>query len=146
MDALFLPLANALGASVDQIKLISCLLIAYPLGSLFVRVPTSQPALRHLFSVVVAVFFFFPMLQIYSAFFQLLGSILATYLIAKYDKSSRMPWIVFVVVMGHLTVNHVIRAVYGFSYETMEVTGPPDGPDYETDDFRMERVGWKAQV
>lgn len=35
-----------------------------------------------------------------------------------------MPWIVFVVVMGHLTVNHVIRAVYGFSYETMEVTGP----------------------
>ena len=116
MDALFLPLASALGASVDQIKvllktcgtiphtdtvrqLISCLLIAYPLGSLFVRVPTSQPALRHLFSVVVAVFFFFPMLQIYSAFFQLLGSILATYLIAKYDKSSRMPWVVFVYVI-----------------------------------------------
>ncbi|KAJ2929534.1 hypothetical protein H1R20_g7551, partial [Candolleomyces eurysporus] len=105
-------------------QLIFCLLVAYPLGSLYIRVPASQPNLRHLFSVTVAVLFFFPVLKIYSAFFQLLASILATYFIAKYDKSKKMPWIVFVVVMGHLTVNHVIRAVYGFSYETMEVTGP----------------------
>ncbi|KJA21611.1 hypothetical protein HYPSUDRAFT_140361 [Hypholoma sublateritium FD-334 SS-4] len=124
MDAIFQPLANAVGASVDQIKLISCLLIAYPLASLFVRIPTSQPALRHLFSIGVALIFFFPVLEIYSAFFQLLASIMATYLIAKYHKGSNMPWIVFVIVMGHLTANHVIRAIYGFSYETMEVTGP----------------------
>ncbi|KAF8164820.1 endoplasmic reticulum protein [Crassisporium funariophilum] len=124
MDALFLPLADAVGASVDQIKLISCLLIAYPLGSLFVRVPTSTPALRHLFSILVAMFFFFPVLKIYSAFFQLLASISATYFIAKYHKGNSMPWVVFVIVMGHLTVNHVIRAIYGTSYETMEVTGP----------------------
>ncbi|TFK28619.1 MBOAT-domain-containing protein [Coprinopsis marcescibilis] len=124
MDALFLPLANLVGASVDQIKLISCLLIAYPLGSLYVRVPSSKPGLRHLFSVTVAVLYFFPILKIYAAFFQLLGSILATYFIAKYDKSSRMPWIVFAIVMGHLTVNHVIRWINDFSYETMEVTGP----------------------
>jgi len=124
MDALFLPLADLVGASVDQIKLIFCLLVAYPLGSLYTRVPSSQPALRHLFSVTVAVFFFFPVLRIYTAFFQLLGSILATYLIAKHDKSQKMPWVVFAVVMGHLTYNHVIRAIYGFSYETMEVTGP----------------------
>ncbi|KAJ3495292.1 hypothetical protein NLJ89_g10651 [Agrocybe chaxingu] len=124
MDALFLPLANAVGASVDQIKLISCLLVAYPLGVLFVRVPTSKPALRHLFSIGVAILFFFPVLKIYSAFFQLLGSILATYFVTKYNKSASMPWIVFAIVMGHLTVNHVIRAIYGFSYETMEVTGP----------------------
>ncbi|KAF8816510.1 endoplasmic reticulum protein [Phlegmacium glaucopus] len=124
MDALFQPLANSLGASVDQIKLISCLLIAYPLGPLFVRVPSSKPALRHLFSIIVAIGFFFPVLRLYSAFFQLLASILATYFIANFNKGKSMPWVVFVVVMGHLTVNHVIRAVYGFSYETMEVTGP----------------------
>ncbi|KAF9224377.1 membrane bound O-acyl transferase [Gyrodon lividus] len=35
-----------------------------------------------------------------------------------------MPWIVFTLVMGHLTVNHIIRAVYGLSYETFEITGP----------------------
>ncbi|KAG6861485.1 hypothetical protein C0995_015912 [Termitomyces sp. Mi166 len=115
MDALFLPLANAVGASVDQIKLISCLLVAYPLGSVFVRVPSSQPALRHLFSIAVAAFFFFPVLKLYQGFFQLLASILLTYILAAYDKSARMPWLVFV---------HVIRAIYGFGYETMEITGP----------------------
>ncbi|KAF9531014.1 MBOAT, membrane-bound O-acyltransferase family-domain-containing protein [Crepidotus variabilis] len=124
MDALFLPLADAVGASVDQIKLIFCLLVAYPLGSLFVRVPASSPNLRHLFSIGVALLFFFPVLKIYSAFFQLLGSILATFFIAKHDRSSKMPWLVFVIVMGHLTVNHIIRALNGSSYETMEVTGP----------------------
>ncbi|KAG6833590.1 hypothetical protein H0H87_004217 [Tephrocybe sp. NHM501043] len=124
MDALFLPLADAVGASVDQIKLISCLLIAYPLGSIFVRIPSSQPTLRHLFSVAVALFFFFPVLKLYQGFFQLLASILGTYFLAAYDKSYRMPWLVFVFVMGHLTVNHVIRAIYGLSYETMEITGP----------------------
>ncbi|KAF8632427.1 hypothetical protein AX17_004868 [Amanita inopinata Kibby_2008] len=124
MDALFAPLASALGASVDQIKLIFCLLVAYPLGSVFIRVPSSQPALRHLFNIGVAVFFFFPILRMYSAFFQLLASIVGTYFIAKFDHSSKMPWVVFVFVMGHLTINHTIRAIYGLSYETMEVTGP----------------------
>ena len=79
-------------------QLIFCLLVAYPLGSLFVRVPASQPALRHLFSVSVALLFFFPVLRIYSAFFQLLGSVLATYFVAKYDTSKKMPWLVFVYV------------------------------------------------
>ncbi|KAF8875343.1 MBOAT, membrane-bound O-acyltransferase family-domain-containing protein [Gymnopilus junonius] len=60
-------------------------------------------------------FFFFPVLRLYSAFFQLLASILTTYFVTKYDKSKRMPWVVFV---------HVIRVIYGFSYETIEVTGP----------------------
>jgi len=69
MDALFLPLADAIGASVDQIKVCplatsafpiswltwdSISLLGYimsldrlPLGSLFVRVPSTQLALRH---------------------------------------------------------------------------------------------------
>ncbi|CAL1701570.1 unnamed protein product [Somion occarium] len=35
-----------------------------------------------------------------------------------------MPWIVFAFVMGHLTINHIVRAIYNFSYETFEITGP----------------------
>jgi lysophospholipid acyltransferase len=85
-----------LNTSVFQ--LISCLLVAYPLGSLYVRVPTTSPNLRHLFSIAVALFFFFPVLHIDSAFYQLLASILGTYFIARFDTSSRMPWVVFVYV------------------------------------------------
>ena len=84
------------GALTNILQLIFCLLVAYPLGSLYIRVPASQPNLRHLFSVTVAVLFFFPVLKIYSAFFHLLASILATYFIAKYDTSKKMPWVVFV--------------------------------------------------
>ncbi|KAJ7087231.1 endoplasmic reticulum protein [Mycena belliarum] len=124
MDALFIPLAGVVGASVDQIKLITCLLIAYPLGSLFIRIPSNQPALKHLFNIGITLLFFFPILRLYSAFFQLLASILATYYLTRNYHGSKMPWVVFCLVMGHLTVNHVIRAVYNLSYETLEVTGP----------------------
>ncbi|KAL0581244.1 Lysophospholipid acyltransferase [Marasmius crinis-equi] len=124
MDALFAPLVEATGASADQVKLIACLLVAYPLGSLFIRVPSDTPALRHLFSIVVTLFFLLPMLGMYSGLVQLLGDILFTYFVAKYHKGSAMPWIVFCGVLGHLMVNHIIRVLYDWSYETIEVTGP----------------------
>ncbi|KAJ7162609.1 endoplasmic reticulum protein [Mycena crocata] len=125
MDALvFTPLANIVGASVDQVKLISCLLVAYPLGSLFIRIPSSQPGLKHLFNIGITLLFFFPILNLYSAFFQLLASVLGTYCLTRYYNGPKMPWIVFTFVMGHLTINHVIRSIYNLSYETLEVTGP----------------------
>ncbi|CCM03379.1 uncharacterized protein FIBRA_05509 [Fibroporia radiculosa] len=124
MDALFISLASLAGASVDQVKLISCLLISYPLGSIFVRIPVSRPNLRHLFSISVTSFYLLGILNIPFAYFQLLGDILATYFIAGNVKSPRMPWIVFGVIMGHLTLNHIIRAMNNLSYETFEITGP----------------------
>ncbi|KII96053.1 hypothetical protein PLICRDRAFT_151169 [Plicaturopsis crispa FD-325 SS-3] len=124
MDAIFVPLASATGASLDQVKLISCLLISYPLGSLFIRIPSSQPALKHLFNLAIALFYFVPVLQCYSALLQLLASVIGTYIIARTVTGPRMPWITFVFVMGHLTINHIIRAMFSLSYETFEVTGP----------------------
>ncbi|KAK0191425.1 endoplasmic reticulum protein [Armillaria mellea] len=115
MDALFVPLAQAAGASVDQIKLISCLLIAFPLGSVFVRIPSSKPHLKHVFNIAIAVFFFLPVLQIPHAFFQLLASVVAAYAIARYHTGPSMPWIVFV---------HTIRYFQAQSYETVDITGP----------------------
>ncbi|KAL4075636.1 MBOAT, membrane-bound O-acyltransferase family-domain-containing protein [Scleroderma yunnanense] len=124
MDGLFAPLASALGASVDQVKLISCLLVAYPLGSLFIRIPPSQPNLKHAFNILVSVFFLIPVLNVPFGFAELLGSILGTYMITATVKGPNMPWIVFAFVMGHLTINHVIRAMYGVPPETFEITGP----------------------
>ncbi|KAF7301578.1 hypothetical protein MIND_00723300 [Mycena indigotica] len=116
--------ADVFGASADQVKLIFCLLVTYPLGSLFIRIPPTQPGLKHIFNIVITIIFFFPLLRLQVAFFQLLASILATFFITKYVRSKQMPWIVFGVVMGHLTVNHVIRSMNNFSYETLEVTSP----------------------
>ncbi|THH12341.1 hypothetical protein EW145_g8 [Phellinidium pouzarii] len=124
MDALFRPLADALGASVDQVKLISCLLISYPLGSVFIRLPSGNHAVKHLFNIAVTLFYMVGMLGIWSAVAQLLVSILVTFFIAKNVQGSKMPWIVFWFTMAHLMVNHIIRAVFNLSYETTEVTGP----------------------
>ncbi|GJE84957.1 MBOAT-domain-containing protein [Phanerochaete sordida] len=124
MDFVFKPVADAVGASLDQIKLISCLLIAYPLGSVFIRLPNDQPNLKHLFSVAITLFFFLPVLNLWSGFLQLLADVVVTYYVAQNVKSAMMPWIVFALTMGHLTVNHVIRAIFELSYETFEITGP----------------------
>ncbi|KAI0796503.1 MBOAT, membrane-bound O-acyltransferase family-domain-containing protein [Abortiporus biennis] len=124
MDALFVPLAEATGASLDQIKLISCLLVSYPLGSIFIRIPSTRQDVKHIFNLLIAVFYFIPVLHLWNGFAQLMFDVLGTYYIAKTVKSAHMPWIVFWFVMGHLTVNHIIRAMFNLSYETVEVTGP----------------------
>ncbi|KAI0080680.1 MBOAT-domain-containing protein [Panus rudis PR-1116 ss-1] len=124
MDAIFVPLASATGASLDQIKLITCLLVSYPLGSVFIRIPKERHDLKHLFNISVAFFYLMPMLNLWTGTLQLLGSALGTYFLSQQIKGPSMPWIVFAFVMGHLTFNHLIRAIYGLSYETFEITGP----------------------
>ncbi|KAG9219407.1 hypothetical protein CCMSSC00406_0005301 [Pleurotus cornucopiae] len=121
MDALFVPLASLVGASVDQVKLILCLLSAYPLGSVFIRI-RSKPA-KHAFNIAITLFYLFPVLHLYWGFVQLLGDILATYFVARNVRGPMMPWIVFTLIMGHLLINHIIRAMNGMSYETVEISG-----------------------
>ncbi|KAI9572389.1 hypothetical protein HD554DRAFT_1535992 [Boletus coccyginus] len=124
MDFLFAPLANTLGVSVDKVKVIWCLLIAYPLGSLFIRIPSSQLSLKHAFNIFISLFFFIPVLNLQWGFLQLLGSALGTYFIAANFRGSSMPWIVFIFVMGHHTVNHVIREINGLRHEVTGITHP----------------------
>ncbi|THH14871.1 hypothetical protein EW146_g5521 [Bondarzewia mesenterica] len=125
MDFLFVPLAASVGASVDQVKLIACLLVSYPLGSLFIRIPSSRPALKHLFNLSIAFFYFIPVLNLRVAFLQLLGDVLATYFVTANVKGSHMPWIVFTFGETFMTfLSHVIRAMFAMGYETFDVTGP----------------------
>ncbi|KAI0771974.1 MBOAT-domain-containing protein [Trametes elegans] len=124
MDALFQPIADATGASVDQIKLIFCLLFSYPLGSVYIRIPTAHPELKHAFSIAITLFYLVPVLNLYVGTIQLAFSIAGTYYLAQRVHTQRMPWLVFLFTMLHLTINHVIRALSDSGYETMEVTGP----------------------
>lgn len=125
LDFLFVPLAAKAGASLDQVKLITCLLASYPLGSLFTRIPSSQPTLRHLFNVAIASFYFVQVLDQGWPFLLLLGDVLATYFIALTVQSPRMPWIVFAFMMAHLFFNHIDRALHGDPFDgSYNITGP----------------------
>ena len=72
------------------------MLISYPLAKLFTKLPRSQPWLRHLFNIGVSSFY---LLGIFHLWLQLVVPSLVTYVIAKYYKSHRMPWVVFVYVV-----------------------------------------------
>ncbi|OSC98692.1 MBOAT-domain-containing protein [Trametes coccinea BRFM310] len=124
LDPFFEPLADATGASVDQIKLIFCLLFSYPLGSVYIRIPTAHPEFKHIFSIVITFFYLVPVLNLYVGAIQLLVSVVGTYYLVERVQTSRMPWLVFLFTMGHLTINHIIRTFAEAGYETFEISGP----------------------
>ncbi|KAI9512706.1 MBOAT, membrane-bound O-acyltransferase family-domain-containing protein [Russula earlei] len=125
LDFLFAPLAVKVGASLDQVKLITCLLVSYPLGSLFIRIPPAQPTLRHLFSILVSSFYFLPVFNHTIPFLSFIGDVLVTYFVALTVQGPRMPWIVFCIMMGHLFFNHIERALYGDPFDgSYNMTGP----------------------
>lgn len=97
--------------------------MAFPLGSLYVRVPYTNTSLRHLFSIITSLFFLLVVFHLNGGVAQLVGESAFTYVVARYVRSRQMPWIVFWVTMSHLMVNHAIRAWANIGYDTIEITG-----------------------
>jgi lysophospholipid acyltransferase len=112
MDAPFDYVGQLLGASRDQLKVgislyacqmhahgtfqtIFCLLINFPLANLFIRLPKGYPVLKHVFNLSISAFYMFGLFRVHATVLQLLVSATATYLIVQFDKSKKMPWIVF---------------------------------------------------
>ncbi|WWC89239.1 uncharacterized protein L201_004158 [Kwoniella dendrophila CBS 6074] len=122
-DPLFDKASEALGSPPDQLKLIFSLLISFPLGSLYVRLPPSKPYLAHLFSIIVSTFVVVFLLEMRTGMLHLLFSIIGTYIMAATLKGKNMPWIVFTFVMGHLLFNHIHRNLVGTSASAIEITG-----------------------
>ncbi|OCF33053.1 lysophospholipid acyltransferase [Kwoniella heveanensis CBS 569] len=122
-DPVFERASALAGAPPDQLKLIFSLLMSYPLGSLFVRLPPSKPYIAHIFSIVVSTFVLWPLLGLGTGLLHLLLSITGTYVIASTQRGKNMPWIAFAFVMGHLLFNHLRRSILGTSADTIEITG-----------------------
>ncbi|WWC70084.1 uncharacterized protein I206_104030 [Kwoniella pini CBS 10737] len=122
-DPLFDRASDILGSPPDQLKLIFSLLISYPLGSLYVRLPPSKPYMAHLFSIVVSTFVVVFLLEMRTGMLHLLFSITGTYIISATLKGRNMPWIAFTFVMGHLLYNHIHRHLIGTSASAIEITG-----------------------
>jgi lysophospholipid acyltransferase len=101
LDFLFLRPSQALSVPPDQLKVIFCLLSAYPLSSLYIRLPTGTA--RHVYSLAVAAFYLLGVLKLYGGVLHLLAASLGTYFIVCFDRRpGRMPWAVFAFTMSHL--------------------------------------------
>ncbi|KIM25146.1 hypothetical protein M408DRAFT_10539 [Serendipita vermifera MAFF 305830] len=124
LDGPFEHVAQMLGASKDQLKLIFCLLIDYPLANLFIRLPKGYPILKHVMNLSISAFYMFGFFELYWGSTQLITIALVTYFVAKFDRSKNMPWIVFGLVMGHMFINHVYRTMNKVTLDKFDITGP----------------------
>ncbi|KAM0749795.1 MBOAT-domain-containing protein [Meredithblackwellia eburnea MCA 4105] len=119
--------ALSIGVSGAQLKLILLLFLSIPLSLVFPYLPQDPSPIPHLFAALPTIFYLWTVLNLRDGFFHLLASSLVTYFIVKNGvknkEGSKMPWKVFAVVMGHLTVNHIIRHISKTPVEEIEITG-----------------------
>ncbi|KAK5133193.1 hypothetical protein LTR08_008129 [Meristemomyces frigidus] len=118
----FAYIANLLGASTDELKLISVFLLSYPLAGVLKRLPDSRPQLKNLFNIFIAVFYLVGLFDLWTGLLVIIFDALGAYLIAKHVQGPYMPWVGFVFLMGHMSVSHMYRQVAN-TPDTVDITG-----------------------
>ncbi|KAH8821716.1 MBOAT family protein-like protein [Xylogone sp. PMI_703] len=109
IDIPFQYIARTLGASPDELKLVFSFLLSYPLAGVLKRIPDAKPALKNLFIVAVSSFYLVGLFDLWDGVRTLAISSIGAYCIAKYIQGPFMPWIGFIFLMGHLSINQLTR-------------------------------------
>ncbi|ETN45610.1 uncharacterized protein HMPREF1541_09442 [Cyphellophora europaea CBS 101466] len=122
IDKPFVALADATGASTDELKLIFSFLTSYPLAAILKRIPDRSPWMKNVFIISVSLFYLVGLFDLWSGIRTLFIDAAMTYAIAYYIDGSLMPWIGFVFLMGHMSVNHIHREILG-QPSTIDITG-----------------------
>jgi lysophospholipid acyltransferase len=91
------------------LKLLTSFLLSYPLAALLKRIPDSKPWQKNCFIIAVSLFYLVGLFDLWAGLRTILISSVAAYAIAYYIDGSFMPWIGFIFLMGHMSVNHIIR-------------------------------------
>ncbi|KAI5241505.1 MBOAT family protein-like protein [Aureobasidium subglaciale] len=105
----FVYAAGKLGAAPDELKLICSFLLSYPLAGVLKRIPDSKPAQKNAFIIAVSMFYLVGLFDLWAGLRTILISSVGAYLIAAYIQGPYMPWVGFVFLMGHMSVNHIYR-------------------------------------
>ncbi|PYI25394.1 MBOAT family protein [Aspergillus indologenus CBS 114.80] len=122
IDLLFDYPARATGASIDELKLIASFLLSYPLAGLLKRIPDAQPWKKNVFIIAVSLFYIVGLFDLWDGLRTLAYSSAGIYLIAYYIDGSLMPWIGFVFLMGHMSINHIYRQIVDDA-QVVDITG-----------------------
>ncbi|PYI23278.1 MBOAT-domain-containing protein [Aspergillus japonicus CBS 114.51] len=122
IDLLFDYPARATGASIDELKLIASFLLSYPLAGLLKRIPDAQPWKKNVFIIAVSLFYIVGLFDLWDGLRTLAYSSAGIYLIAYYIDGSLMPWIGFVFLMGHMSINHIYRQILDDA-QVVDITG-----------------------
>ncbi|KAL9093261.1 MAG: hypothetical protein Q9165_004002 [Trypethelium subeluteriae] len=156
INAPFVYASGKLGASPDEIKLLTTFLLSYPLAGLLKRIPDTKPWAKNAFNIGVSLFYLVGLFDLWSGIRTLLIDAVATFAISAYIEGPFMPWIAFVFLMGHMSVNHIHRQIVA-DPSLIDITGAQmvnimklsafawnihDGryPDSQLSDYQRERA------
>ncbi|KAH0255344.1 MBOAT family protein-like protein, partial [Aureobasidium melanogenum] len=122
INAPFVYVAGKLGAAPDELKLIFSFLLSYPLAGVLKRIPDSKPAQKNVFIIAVSMFYLVGLFDLWAGLRTILISSIGAYAIAAYIQGPYMPWVGFVFLMGHMSVNHIYRQIVN-DPSTIDITG-----------------------
>ncbi|KAI4723633.1 MBOAT family protein-like protein [Aureobasidium sp. EXF-10727] len=122
INAPFVYVAGKLGAAPDELKLIFSFLSSYPLAGVLKRIPDSRPAQKNAFIIAVSMFYLVGLFDLWAGLRTILISSVGAYSIAAYIQGPYMPWVGFVFLMGHMSVNHIYRQILN-DPSTIDITG-----------------------
>ncbi|KAK2778553.1 lysophospholipid acyltransferase [Emmonsiellopsis sp. PD_33] len=122
INAPFVSLADATGASIDELKLITSFILSYPLAAVLKRLPDSKPWQKNVFIIGVSMFYLVGLFDLWDGLRTLLYSSAGAYAIAYYVDGSLMPWVAFVFLMGHLSINQITRQLAN-APSSVDITG-----------------------
>lgn len=100
-------LAESIGLDLFTVKTVFCLFATFPLSAVLKRLPDSRTDLKCYYVIAVSLFYIFAIMNITDGFITLMVSSMGTYVITRYIHTPYMPWINFIFLMAHLTVNHL---------------------------------------
>ncbi|OBT95457.1 lysophospholipid acyltransferase [Pseudogymnoascus verrucosus] len=103
--------SSIIGASPDELKLIFSFILSYPLCGVLKRIPDSKPAYKNLFIIGVSVFYLVGLFSLWDGMRTVAISAVGTYAIAQNISGPLMPWIAFVFLMVHLSINQIQRQI-----------------------------------
>ncbi|KAH4597666.1 hypothetical protein HBH82_219120 [Parastagonospora nodorum] len=156
INAPFDHVGASLGVSADELKLVTTFYISYPLAAVLKRIPDKEPWKKNVFIIAVSMFYLVGLFDMWDGLRTFIISAGGAYLIASRVKSPYMPWIGFVFLMGHMSLNHIIRQSVNDA-SRVDITGAQmvlvmkltafcwnvqDGrlPDSELSDFQKEHA------
>lgn len=108
------------GLEEANFKVLLCTLLSFPFSIIFKRLPDQHYTLKNLYIVGVSCFYIFGILELYSGLRTLLISSMGCYFITRYLRTTTMPWVNFIFLMGHLAYNH-LQAQFFATYDPTKI-------------------------